>query len=162
MTAEETLDLVAKQWCTLEDIMKLGHLGRNSALKAKKTIKDKLERLAGKTDSTSKTNNTMLDTDSKEKLDDTFRETPVENNSKEQYSQGVEVVNQTEVKDKGNDYVQDSNNKSDNPELHYLDRNIGPNQFKVDSPVDLTTISIAKQKLQDIVLESDPEVGMPF
>jgi len=29
MTAEETLDLVAKQWCTLEDIMKLGHLGRN-------------------------------------------------------------------------------------------------------------------------------------
>lgn len=27
MTAEETLNLVAKQWCTLEDIMKLGHLG---------------------------------------------------------------------------------------------------------------------------------------
>ena len=44
MTAEETLNLVAKQWCTLEDIIKLGHLGRNSALKAKKKIKDKLEK----------------------------------------------------------------------------------------------------------------------
>lgn len=44
MTAEETLNLIAKQWCTLEDIMKLGHLGRNSALKAKKTIKNKLEK----------------------------------------------------------------------------------------------------------------------
>ena len=38
MSAEETLNLIAKQWCTLEDIMKLGHLGRNSALKAKKKI----------------------------------------------------------------------------------------------------------------------------
>ena len=36
MTAEETLNLVAKQWCPLEDIMKLVHFGRNSALKAKK------------------------------------------------------------------------------------------------------------------------------
>ena len=44
MSAEETLNLVAKQWCTLEDIMKLGHLGRNSALKAKKKIKDKLRK----------------------------------------------------------------------------------------------------------------------
>ena len=44
MSAEETLNLIAKQWCTLEDIMKLGHLGRNSALKAKKKIKDKLEK----------------------------------------------------------------------------------------------------------------------
>ena len=43
MSAEETLKLIAKQWCTLEDIMKLGHLGRNSALKAKKKIKEKLE-----------------------------------------------------------------------------------------------------------------------
>ena len=40
MSAEETLNLIAKQWCTLEDIMKLGHLGRNSALKAKKKIKE--------------------------------------------------------------------------------------------------------------------------
>lgn len=44
MSAEETLKLIAKQWCSLEDIMKLGHLGRNSALKAKKKIKDKLEK----------------------------------------------------------------------------------------------------------------------
>ena len=44
MSAEETLNLIAKQWCTLEDIMKLGHLGRNSALKEKKLIKDKLEK----------------------------------------------------------------------------------------------------------------------
>jgi len=44
MTAEETLNLVSKQWCTLEDIMKLGHLGRNSALKVKKTIKVRLEK----------------------------------------------------------------------------------------------------------------------
>ena len=44
MSGEETLNLIAKQWCTLEDIMKLGHLGRNSALKAKKLIKDKLEK----------------------------------------------------------------------------------------------------------------------
>lgn len=44
MNAEETLNLIAKQWCTLEDIMKLGYLGRNSALKAKKLIKDKLEK----------------------------------------------------------------------------------------------------------------------
>ena len=40
MSAEETLKLIAKQWCTLEDIMKLGHLGRNSALNAKKKIKE--------------------------------------------------------------------------------------------------------------------------
>ena len=45
MSAEETLNLIAKQWCTLEDIMKLGNIGRNSALKAKKKIKDKLEEL---------------------------------------------------------------------------------------------------------------------
>ena len=44
MSAEETLNLIAKQWCTLEDIMKLGQLARNSALKAKKLIKDKLEK----------------------------------------------------------------------------------------------------------------------
>ena len=44
MSAEETLNLIAKQWCTLEDIMKLGHLGRNSALKAKKKIKERLEK----------------------------------------------------------------------------------------------------------------------
>lgn len=44
MSAEETLKLIAKQWCTLEDIMKLGHLGRNSALKAKKKNKRKIRK----------------------------------------------------------------------------------------------------------------------
>lgn len=42
MTAEETLDLISKQWCNLEDLMTLGQLGRNSALKIKREIKAKL------------------------------------------------------------------------------------------------------------------------
>ena len=44
MTAEETLKLIAKQWCTLEDNKKLRQHGRNYALKAKKKIKEKLEK----------------------------------------------------------------------------------------------------------------------
>lgn len=44
MSAEETLKLIAKQLCTLKNIMKLGHLGRNFALKAKKKIKEKFEK----------------------------------------------------------------------------------------------------------------------
>lgn len=42
MTAEETLNLISKQWCNLEDLMALGQLGRNSALKIKRDIKSKL------------------------------------------------------------------------------------------------------------------------
>ena len=42
MTAEETLNLISKQWCNLEDLMALGQLGRNSALKIKREIKSKL------------------------------------------------------------------------------------------------------------------------
>ncbi len=42
MTAEETLSLISKQWCNLEDLMALGQLGRNSALKIKRDIKSKL------------------------------------------------------------------------------------------------------------------------
>ena len=42
MTAEETLGLISKQWCNLEDLMALGQLGRNSALKIKREIKSKL------------------------------------------------------------------------------------------------------------------------
>ena len=42
MTASETLDLIAKQWCNLEELMKLGQFGRNSALKVKREIKNKL------------------------------------------------------------------------------------------------------------------------
>ena len=42
MTASETLDLISKQWCSLDDLMKLGQFGRNSALKVKRKIKNKL------------------------------------------------------------------------------------------------------------------------
>jgi len=44
MTASETLDLIAKQWCNVDDLMKLGQFGRNSALKVKREIKNKLVR----------------------------------------------------------------------------------------------------------------------
>ena len=36
MTAVETLELLSKQWCTLQDLMKLTSLGRNSTLKIRK------------------------------------------------------------------------------------------------------------------------------
>ena len=42
MNAKETLDLISKQWCTLSDLMLLANVGRNSALKIKKTIKNNL------------------------------------------------------------------------------------------------------------------------
>lgn len=42
MEAQETLNLISKQWCTLEDLMALGEFGRNSALKVKRKIKNKL------------------------------------------------------------------------------------------------------------------------
>ena len=42
MKALETLNLISKQWCTLEDLMALGEFGRNSALKVKREIKNKL------------------------------------------------------------------------------------------------------------------------
>ena len=38
MTAVETLELLSKQWYTLQDLMKLTSLGRNSALKIRKEI----------------------------------------------------------------------------------------------------------------------------
>ena len=40
MTAKETLELISKQWCDLDDLMKLGQFGRNSALKVKREIKN--------------------------------------------------------------------------------------------------------------------------
>lgn len=43
MTANETLKLIAKQWCNLNDLMKLAGVGRNNALLIKSTIKKKLE-----------------------------------------------------------------------------------------------------------------------
>ncbi len=38
MTAIETLELLSKQWCTLQDLMKLTSFGRNSALEIRKEI----------------------------------------------------------------------------------------------------------------------------
>jgi len=38
MTAKETLKLISKQWCSINDIMLLGQIGKNSALKVKKEI----------------------------------------------------------------------------------------------------------------------------
>lgn len=43
MTASETLNLIAKQWCSLTDLMKLAGVGRNTALVIKSTIKKDLE-----------------------------------------------------------------------------------------------------------------------
>ena len=42
MKAEETLKLLSKQWCSLQDLMKLLSCGRNKALIVKKTIKNEL------------------------------------------------------------------------------------------------------------------------
>ena len=38
MTANETLKLIAKQWCNLSDLMKLAGVGRNNALVIKNTL----------------------------------------------------------------------------------------------------------------------------
>lgn len=43
MSANDTLELLAKQWCTLNNLMKLTNLGRNSALKIRKEIINDLE-----------------------------------------------------------------------------------------------------------------------
>lgn len=43
MSANETLELLSKQWCSLQDLMKLTSLGRNSALKIRKEIITDLE-----------------------------------------------------------------------------------------------------------------------
>ena len=43
MSANETLELLSKKWCSLQDLMKLTNLGRNSALKIRKEIITDLE-----------------------------------------------------------------------------------------------------------------------
>jgi hypothetical protein len=43
MEAKETLELISKQWCNLNDLMKLTQVGKNNALKLRKEIKDELE-----------------------------------------------------------------------------------------------------------------------
>ena len=42
MSAEETLKLISKQWCSIIDLMKLLGCSRNKALEVKKDIKYKL------------------------------------------------------------------------------------------------------------------------
>lgn len=43
MTVDETLKLIALQWCNLSNLMKLANIGRNSALAIKSKIKNDLE-----------------------------------------------------------------------------------------------------------------------
>lgn len=38
MSANETLELLSKQWCNLQDLMRLTSLGKNWALKIRKEI----------------------------------------------------------------------------------------------------------------------------
>ena len=43
MTVDETLKLIAQQWCNLSNLMKLANIERNSALAIKSKIKNDLE-----------------------------------------------------------------------------------------------------------------------
>ena len=43
MNEKETLNLISKQWCNLNDLQQLTGLGRNNALKLKNEIKIELE-----------------------------------------------------------------------------------------------------------------------
>ena len=42
MNAEETLNLISKTWCDINDLMKLTGLSRSSALKIRNKIKEEL------------------------------------------------------------------------------------------------------------------------
>lgn len=42
MNAKETLELISKQWCDINDLMKLTGLSRSSAVKIKTKIKEEL------------------------------------------------------------------------------------------------------------------------
>lgn len=39
MNAKETLELISKQWCSIDDLMKLTEMGKNNAVKLRKEIK---------------------------------------------------------------------------------------------------------------------------
>lgn len=43
MNAEETLKIISKQWCSIEDLKKISHLGNNNVYKLKKEIQKELE-----------------------------------------------------------------------------------------------------------------------
>ncbi len=42
MNARETLKLISKQWCDINDLMKLAESGKNNAVKLRREIKDEL------------------------------------------------------------------------------------------------------------------------
>ncbi len=42
MDARETLKLISKQWCNLDDLMRLAEIGKNNAVKLRKEIKQDL------------------------------------------------------------------------------------------------------------------------
>ena len=42
MDARETLKLISKQWCNLDDLMLLAEIGKNNAVKLRKEIKQDL------------------------------------------------------------------------------------------------------------------------
>lgn len=42
MNAKETLNIISKQWCDLNDLMKLAEIGKNNAIKLRKEIKNEL------------------------------------------------------------------------------------------------------------------------
>ena len=45
MNAKETLELISKQWCDLDDLIKLTGMGKSNALKLKREIKGELVNL---------------------------------------------------------------------------------------------------------------------
>jgi len=42
MNAKETLKLISKQWCNINDLMRLAEIGKNNALKLRNKIKEEL------------------------------------------------------------------------------------------------------------------------
>ena len=42
MDARETLKLISKQWCNIDDLMKLAEIGKNNAVKLRREIKNDL------------------------------------------------------------------------------------------------------------------------
>lgn len=42
MDARETLKLISKQWCNLDDLMKLAEIGKNNVVKLRREIKNNL------------------------------------------------------------------------------------------------------------------------
>ena len=119
-------------------------------------IKDKLERLAGKTDSTSKTNNTRLDTDSKEKSDDTSRETPVENKPEEPIVLSNDKSTQTEfAQQQENGNVEYSSEQSDKFQSLYVYSSITGSKVQEDPNSDATS----RQNAIENVLRQNEQVA---